>query len=236
MFNPFTTAAFVAAVGLMAVQLLVGRLHLVEALPRRVWVSFAAGVSIAYIFVDLLPELFAKAGRRDTVELVSLVALLGLTVAYALERLALHGRRPHAGDRIQAPPASIFWLHVSGFAVYNALIGIVMLHVEPPTVTTLAGFAVAMAFHMAVNDVGLREHHRDLFDRIGRPVLAAAVPAGWAIGWAAAPSRDVLLPGAFLAGGVLLNSIKGELPAEHDVWLWAFVLGEVLYGALLLAL
>ena len=44
-----------------------------------------------------------------------------------------------------------------------------------------------------------------------------------------------LLPGAILAGGVVLNSIQGELSAEQDVR--AFGLGVVfLLGALLLAL
>lgn len=233
----FNAATFVAAVGLMAVQLFVGRLHLVEALPRRTWVSFAAGVSVSYIFVHLLPELFVEAGRREAIDLVSVTALVGLISAYSLEKLALRGWPSDAGDRTDATSTASFWLHVSAFVAYNAVIGFVLARLEPRASATLPWFAVAMAFHMLVNDVGLREFHGDLFDRLGRPALAAAVPLGWAIGLVTALSREAdLLPGAFLAGGVILNSIKGELPAEQDARLWAFVLGAVLYGALLLAL
>jgi len=32
-----------------------------------------------------------------------------------------------------------------------------------------------MALHFVVNDNGLREHHREVYDRIGRWILAAAI-------------------------------------------------------------
>jgi len=41
---------------------------------------------------------------------------------------------------------------------------------------------------------------------------------------------------AFLAGGVILNVIKEELPKEQESLFWAFALGAALYTALLLAL
>ena len=41
---------------------------------------------------------------------------------------------------------------------------------------------------------------------------------------------------AFLAGGVILNVIKEELPEEQESLFWAFALGAALYTVLLLAL
>jgi len=230
-------AAFVAALALMAVQLLVGRLHIVEALPRPVWSSFAAGVSVSYIFVRLLPELFEAAGRRDAIDLVSVTALLGLATAYVLETLAIRRSQPGGGGRAGSVPGASFWLHIVCFGMYNALIGFVLVHLEPGADTALPWFAVAMAFHMLVNDGGLRDRFGEAFDRTGRPALAAAVPLGWAIGWVTPLPREAdLLPASFLAGAVILSSIKGELPAERDVHLWSFLLGLTLYGGLLLVI
>ena len=41
---------------------------------------------------------------------------------------------------------------------------------------------------------------------------------------------------AFLAGGVVLNVLKKELPEERESRFWAFALGATLYAALLLVL
>ena len=41
---------------------------------------------------------------------------------------------------------------------------------------------------------------------------------------------------AFLAGGIVLNVLKEELPRERKSRFWAFALGTVAYAALLLTL
>lgn len=41
---------------------------------------------------------------------------------------------------------------------------------------------------------------------------------------------------AFLAGGVVLNVLKEELPEERESRFWAFAIGTALYAALLLDL
>jgi zinc transporter ZupT len=40
---------------------------------------------------------------------------------------------------------------------------------------------------------------------------------------------------AFLAGGVIMNVLKEELPEERESRFWAFVLGAGLYAGVLLA-
>jgi zinc transporter ZupT len=66
-------------------------------------------------------------------------------------------------------------------------------------------------------------------------LLAAGVLAGWAIGVATAISEAALaLLFAFLAGGIVLNVLKEELPEERESRFWAFALGLSAYAALLL--
>ena len=61
------------------------------------------------------------------------------------------------------------------------------------------------------------------------------------LGWAVdllAEVPEVVVAGvtAFLAGGVIMNVLKEELPEERESRFWAFAIGAALYAALLLAL
>jgi len=237
----------VLAVGLAIVHLFSSRLRWLNAVPRNRWLSFASGVSVAYVFVHLLPELSAAqetiADNLDSTLLflehhVYLVALLGLTVFYGLERSAKVSRqRNRQAGKGDFTEAEVFWLHIISFATYNALIGYLLLHREAPGVLNLLLFFVAMALHFVVNDFGLREHHKQPYDRIGRWVLAIAVIMGWIIGRETEIDRAAIaVLFAFLAGGVVLNVLKEELPEERESRFWAFVLGVAIYAALLLTL
>lgn len=234
------------AIGLAIVHLLSGRLRFLRSVPRSRWLSFGGGVSVAYVFIHILPELTqAQATIQNTIDPgfaflehhVYLVALLGLVIFYALERSARVSRRRNqqagAGDRTDT---DVFWTHMVAFALYNALIGYLLIHREQTSIFSLLLFAVAMALHFIVNDYGLRENHKAPYDKIGRWILAAAIGAGWVIGSATqihAAAIAVLF--AFLAGGVVLNVLKEELPEERESRFWAFALGASAYAALLLA-
>ena len=238
-------SGFLAA-GLAAVHLFSGRMRFLHASPRSRWLSAAGGVSVAYVFVHLLPDL---AEEQETIRRaagegfsfleyhVYLVALAGLVAFYGLERAAKlsRGRRRAGGD--DAAGRGVFWLHVSSFALYNALIGYLLLHREEPGLGSLVLFAFAMGVHFVVNDFGLRENHKGAYDRAGRRVLAAAVFAGWVVGLLFDISEAALaVLFAFLAGGVVMNVLKEELPEERESRFWAFALGAALYSAVLLAL
>ena len=231
--------------GLALVHLFCGRMRFLKASPRSRWLSAAGGVSVAYVFVHLLPDL---AEEQETVHRavgetftfleyhVYLVALLGLATFYGLERAAKlsRGKKRRAGEE-DATGAGVFWLHTASFALYNTLIGYLMLHREEPGLGSLVLFAFAMGVHFVVNDFGLREDHKDAYERAGRWVLAAAVLAGWTVGLLFEVSEAALaVLFAFLAGGVVMNVLKEELPEERESRFWAFALGAALYAAVLL--
>ena len=68
-------------------------------------------------------------------------------------------------------------------------------------------------------------------------MLAASVLAGWLIG-ASTTISDVVFARMFavLAGGVVITSLRAELPDEHKGRFWPFCLGAVIFaGVLLLA-
>lgn len=235
------------AVALASTHLLAVRLRFLDVMPRSRWLSAAGGISVAYVFVHLLPDL---AEEQETIrEAVGealafvethayLVALLGLATFYGLERSVKVSRRRRR-DRGEEDAASsgVFWLHTASFTLYNALIGYLLLHREQPSVGGLLLFAFAMAVHFVVNDYGLRKDHKGTYDRIGRWVLAGAVLAGWTLGLVVEVSEAFLaVLFAFLAGGVIMNVLKEELPEERESSFWAFALGAALYAAILIVL
>lgn len=237
--------AFGAALVLTAAHLGAARLGFIRLEPRSQVLSAAGGVSVAYVFVHLLPEIAeaqeaigeVAGGAIASIERHAyLFALVGLVVFYGLERAAVASRGDARRSGGEATAPGIFWISTISFAVYNALIGYLLLERSRDSpLVELVLFALALALHMVVNDLGLRGHHKSRYDRWGRWILAAAplvgvaVAAGWEISEAA-----LGLVIAFLGGGIVLNVLKEELPEERESRFGAFLAGAAAYGALLL--
>lgn len=244
----FRYLALAGAVGLALVHTFAGKLRFLKGIPRNRWLSAAGGVSVAYVFLHLLPELAegqehirAAAGSAPGLagRHVYLVALAGLAVFYGLDRMALRSRRErrHGDGEDARTSRGVFWIHIGSFAVYNALVGYLLVHREDQSPGALALYCVAIALHFFVNDSGLRAHHKAQYDREGRWIVAAAVLLGWGVGAATEISEAVVAALiAFLGGGIILNVLKEELPEERQSRFGALALGMAGYAALLLAI
>jgi zinc transporter ZupT len=231
------------ALGFVLVHLLSGRLHRFTAVPRSIWLSAAGGTSVAYVFVHLLPELaahqeaFARAADAAGGPLAGLerhlylVAMAGLTLFYGLDRLVRRAGAKSAGEG-----EADFVVHLVSFALYNLLIGYLLVHRDAGGAAALAAYGVALGLHLLVNDQALRQHHGAEYDRFGRWLLAASPVAGWLLGLALTVSEAALAAAfAFLAGGIVLNVLKEELPEDRRSRFSAFLAGGAVYAALLVA-
>lgn len=211
---------------------------------RRRWISAAAGVSVAYVFVDVLPELAAQnqtlreaaAGESFFDEQrIYLLALLSFVVMYGIEHIVLsrRDRRREAVARKERDP--VYWLHLAGFTAYSALIGYLLVERAERGHAALAVYAFAMAIHFVVVNHALAEEHGDLYRRHGHWVLAASVLAGWALGTTVALSETAFARlFALLAGGVVITSLQAELPDDRRGRFWPFCLGAVIFAVVLL--
>jgi len=237
--NPetFDLFAVLFAFGLAVVHLLALRVTGAGNWSRR-WLSVAGGVSVAYVLVLVVPEINDASRQvvaRGAVHpfllerYVYLVALVGFLLFYGLEAYA-----QQAGD-LATDGAATFQVHVGSFAVYNGVIGYLLFHQEFAGLTNLALYAVAMALHFLVTDRGLLVHHGDRFERQSRWLLAGAVVVGAGVGYATEIDQvAVAVLFSFVAGAVLFNVIKEELPELLTGRFWAFTAGAVIYAALLL--
>lgn len=231
----------VLAVGLAILHLVDWRLRFFDAVPRSAWLSFAGGVSAAYVFMHLLPELASLHAELDgatgplgfgVVRHVWFLGLVGLVAFYGLELLVDDAQERHRGT----VPKGIFWIHIAGYALYNVLIGYLLEWDEGRTATGTILFALAMGFHFLVNDASLRSDHPERYGRHGRWLLAGSVLGGCLLGIATTvPQGAIAALLGLLGGSVVLNAMKEELPETHESRFVPFLGGAAVYTAILLA-
>lgn len=227
---------------LAALHVVGGRLRFITYVPRSGWLSFAGGVSVSYVFIHLLPEV-ARGSRVLADELgevafvedgIWAIGLLGFTFFYWVEGLTRRSRREL---REVSSSAGAFWVGIVSYALYNSIIGYLLHERAESGSVNLALFVVAMGLHFLVNDFALREHHKHRYASFGRWLLVAAIGVGAVIG-SLGEVRELGLVSvlAFIAGGVILNVFKEELPTEAESRLPTFLAGAGVYALILLAL
>ena len=85
---------------------------------REKIISFIAGMSIAYLFLELFPLLFQEG--KQVSEVVFLFVMLGFLVFFVFEKYVYQ----HSKTRMIA--REISWLHAIGFFLYHFIIGMVV--------------------------------------------------------------------------------------------------------------
>ncbi len=234
--------SFLFVAGFIMIHLFSKQMNFLTAVPRSRFLSIAGGISVAYVFLHLLPELgefqetvhesIGMHGEGFLKNHIYLVAMAGLVIFYALEQLVKSSKRKTGKGKSSS---GVFWVHIGSFALYNGVIGYLMVREEFNGAIGMTLFFIALGVHFVTNDKGLREAHKGEYDRYGRWLLAAAIAVGWGIGFIASVHELVIaFLTALLAGGIILNVLKEELPEERESSLGAFVMGLVAYSALLL--
>ncbi len=208
--------------------------------------SAAAGISVAYVFLELLPALaedqVALEQGRGLLPLVDrdvyVLALIGLAVSLWVETTSRSSRRRqrHAG-KPDVTELAVFWLSVASFVIFNAATGYAVASPGDQAVEPLWMFALAMGLHTLVNDHSLVEHHGEKYRRIGRWLLVGGLLVGWSIGIAPGIEipTEVLAPVlAYLAGGLIMNILRHELPdTDRTTDVAAFAIAAAVYAVLL---
>jgi len=244
-----TVASLIIALLFAAIFLLGGRVAYRPGHKRyRRFLSFAAGIAVAYVFVDVMPAL----GRmRDMVVhtpgdfqrvfpeySVYLWAMAGFLAFYCLETMVARPRQGpehHAGGHDDATLWQA-WVHIGGFALYAWMLSYIMVWKLHETLA-LCLYGVAMGMHIFPVACNLRSHYHPVYDRRGAYLLALASLAGWATGLALDIPKPILVNlVAVVAGGVIVNTSISELPKEGEGRRWPFLAGAIVYTALLLIL
>jgi hypothetical protein len=202
--------------------------------------SLGAGMSIAYVFVHMMPELQATRHAfvaSSPMELpyegmgVYFLALVGFLAFYGLDYVRASLHETTAGAR----GGPCFRLHVGGFAAYVFMMGYLLVNGLHDTKMSVALYAVALGLHFLSVDRALHQEHGAAYDRVGRPVLAAMSVLGWGVGMAFAMPQHVLaLLVAFVSGAIIMNSTIMEVHAEKGGRIMPMMFGGLVYGLILI--
>jgi zinc transporter ZupT len=230
----FTLAALLAIIHLWAYKW-----TFFESAPKNMWLSFGGGISVSYVFLEILPELHEGQHVLEKMSILTfledhvfLLSLSGLVFFYGLERLAI---KSHSDKEEENYHPHVFWIHLISFAIYNMMIGYILHHREEQSFQKIFFFILAIAAHFLVNDFGFQKKFRRLYVSKGRWILALSILCGWSAGAITQISQStfvILL--ALISGGIILNVLKEELPEEKEGRFKAFLLGVVLNSIALL--
>lgn len=236
---------FLCALGFSLIHFLSKYMKFAGKIPRSRFLSLAAGVAVSYVFVHLLPELneyqdiVSKRLNNGIFQYIEnhtyIIALFGLVLFYSLERLVKLSNESHSLKDPDKPRSGIFWIHIASFFIYNAVIGYLLVHQLFNRTYGLLFYFLALGVHFITNDWSLRKDHKQIYDTYGRLLLSFAILFGWGVGTLTEISDfGISILQAFIAGGVILNVMKEELPSEQKSSISSFLAGVIGYTALLL--
>ena len=246
--------AFIIAVIFSAVHLTAPRLYGLSERYKKAVISFSGGVAAAYVFFDLLPTiqragehlrllLYNYLGQASVSEVAIFgVAFVGFLVFFISEHAAIHSRRDTAvrtGQHMDSTPApeGIFAIHFGILALVSLLIAFNLRFEARTSLLGVMLFSIALILHFFGTDRTMELHYGSLFNKYGRYILSMMPLAGWALS-VLFPERQseaaVLL--AFIAGAVLFNVIKDEVPGAERGEPKFFVAGALIYALVLLLL
>ena len=222
-------------------------IYILKGLGQRNAVSVAGGAAVAYVFIQLLPELEHAAAlfRQTTAHLelpflefvVHVATMLGFVVFYGLEEMVMVSRSAEARSANEAtreaPP--VFSVHLAAFAAYAWLVSYLLVRSLEDLKFPLALYALAMSLHFLSVAHALRREYGGVYDRVGARILAACCLLGWLSGVLVdMPKPMVVILLGLVACGVIANTTISELPREKEGKFFPFAWGAVAYTGLLL--
>ncbi|MDJ0647802.1 MAG: hypothetical protein QNJ60_03775 [Xenococcaceae cyanobacterium MO_188.B19] len=232
----------ILAIALALVHGFATKLPIFKIIPHFRWISFAGGVSLSYVFLEIFPELShaqEELQHSETLMIqflenhVYILALVGLLVFYGLDLLAFRFRPRQK----QENNSLFFWIHIGIFVILNIIMSYLLQDLEEHSIGACILFFITFALHLFIIDDSLREHQPVLYDQLGRWLLVAAIIFGYVIGQVIHIDEAVIsIIWSFLAGTIIFNVLKRELPDANDTCFGSFISGSLLFSILLFSI
>ncbi len=216
--------------------------------------SFSGGIAAAYVFLDLLPVIqkadpYLHILFNNNFFLILFlekaiygVAFLGFVTFFILEYVALNSREKRSKKNMKemedtSASRNVFYVHLGLTALVSMIICYSIPFEIKNTGLGIVLYTIALSLHFFTSDHAMEEHYQSLYVKYGRYALAFMPLIGWGLSLLF-PEREseayVLL--AFIAGAVLFNVIKDEIPRLGTGKPVFFFLGATLYSIILLLL
>jgi hypothetical protein len=225
------------------------RVRLLHAFESRGWLSFGAGVSVAYVFLHVFPEigifqnqLTGHTGTHQSVSFMNqplyVAALGGLCILYLLDTIEA-GFNNEATSVAQRHKYYIPLFSVRGalYFLYNIMIAYIITQRPGEGLINITLIVIALMLHFFVINVSFHEVYEDLYDKYIRWSAAAGLFLGWSLGLIV-DLPDLLIVTVFsLIGGMITYvSLKSELPQTQHKAPLHFIAGASIYALIVLAI
>lgn len=181
--------------------------------------AFGEGLSVAYVFLHLLPSLDASGALLGS--RIYFVALLGFVAFYGLDTFFQPPRHRHATK---------YHAYLLAFFLYDGLMVFTLGNQLPSTALLTLVFATALAVDVLDTDIELQGEFGAKFAKNGRWVLLAGIAAGFGLGLLRRPNPAVVdILTAALVGFMMFHTFKWLFPASEKKKFPAFVAGLLLF-------
>jgi zinc transporter ZupT len=208
----FDTATYLA----IAAATLIGIIHFFgsrispkESRARYRVISFAAGVSIAYLFLDLLPKTYEAATHLR--QWVFVFLLIGFSIVHLSEKWIY---QHHDGARLDTELNTVDSV---AFFAYNFVVGIALLEKMRENLLEGALFLIPIALHAMLSMASMSNIHRSGRERLAvKIVLSGSALYGVLFGIVVTIPRVVDNILISLIAGVLLYIIVREFLPEKE--------------------
>lgn len=181
---------------------------------HQVATSFGGGLAIAYVFLQLFPEI--EAGHEWLGDAIHFVTLASFLTFFALEVWLHRHHMDGVAEQSEAALARSYWFHVGLTWVYTWLVIYAMPGEVLEELSFVIAGTVAIGLHMIYKSYTLHSHHSGELEQRGRWVLMTAPLVGWMTRSVAEPSEvlfDVFI--AILSGFLMQSVFLEELPDRH---------------------
>jgi hypothetical protein len=214
--------------------------------------SLFGGVTAAYVFLDLLPNLEQAGVYLQEVfganflvivyeDAIFLVVFVGFLVFFVLEHFAQSSRVKNQALTQQqygqtVADRRVFIVHFINYAFMNLVLSYLLLFEFEAGLLAGVLFVFAIALHLFITNDSMVEHYKHYQVKVGRYIAALLPLAGWAAS-VMFPEHlgEVYILLAFISGTILYTSIKNEIPsAARKQSLALFLVGAVFYTVLLI--
>lgn len=201
---------------ILAVALVVGAYVPFKVNPRSVFLSFCAGVTFAYVFVYVIPQLSVQANmvRSDV------LSLLGAMVFFGVDRYVTNANHRYA-----------FVIQMIALSAYTFIIGYDLG--GGSSLLSIIAFIVVIGLHLVQFSFDNQKEFPSLYRSVGLWVLAGSVVAGAVLG-PVLHEADINQLLALLIGGIIYYSLKEEIPQENSPRYLPFLAGGIIATVFLL--
>jgi zinc transporter ZupT len=184
-------------------------------------ISLAAGVSIAYFFLVLFPELTTFTNHSS---ILFTISLLGFAIFHIAEK---HVYQHRSKKKILHEMKEI---HGTAFFFYHFMLGMTIVYISKISFTKGILFFIPIWFHSFVSSISLSEIHHHLKSKLHmKIILSSASILGISLGLVY--TLPEFIQGsilAFIIGALLYIIVRDLIPKERTGHVTYFILGIIL--------